>query len=51
MHSEQQTSKGGLHPTSCRRRNHINGIKHSLKDFALISKNKTMVEKKLSLQF
>lgn len=34
-----------------RRTQHISKIRDSLKDFALISKNKSMVEKKLSLQF
>lgn len=39
------------HASSHRRTQHISKIKDSLKDFALISKNKTMVEKKLSQQF
>ena len=39
------------HPiTSAHRTHRINSIKNSLKDFALISKNKTLVQKKLSLQ-
>ena len=39
------------HASIHRRTQHITKIKDSLKDFALISKNKTMVEKKLSQQF
>ena len=43
MHTEQQITHRVIDQTSSRRRNHINGIKHSLKGFALIRKNKTMI--------